>query len=137
MLCRRQTSERMFDGFLTSVRARDSDRNDPEPRMADGSQRHHRYYGRNCVATISSVWNDEIKKEEVEVPEPFPLNPDPLHPSVEEPRFSQPFAERAAPLFLSAWLAWLARDRALQAWLFLVWVFEPPWVDGETTGRER
>ena len=116
----------MFDGFVTRVRARDSDRNDPESRTADGNQRHHRYYGRNCVATISSVWNDQIKKEEVAAPEPFPLNPDPLHPSVEEPRLSQPFAEHAAPLFLSAWLAWLARDRAWQVWLFLVWEFEPP-----------
>jgi hypothetical protein len=43
MLCGRQTPERMFDGFLTSVRGTPSDRNDPE--TAGGSQRQQRHYG--------------------------------------------------------------------------------------------
>jgi len=55
MLCGRQTPERMFDGFLTSVRGTPSDRSDTEPQTAGGSQRQHRHYGRNCVVRISSV----------------------------------------------------------------------------------
>jgi hypothetical protein len=45
MLCGRQTPERMFDGFLTSVRGTPSDRNDPETQTAGGSQRQQRHYG--------------------------------------------------------------------------------------------
>jgi len=61
------------------------------------------------------------RKEVVEVPGPYRPNPDLLRRVLgEEPPFSQPCAASAVPLFLSASLVSLARDRASRAWLFQV-----------------
>jgi len=86
-----------------------------------------------------SAWEQgQIRKEEVGALEPCRLNPGLLlHPSEEEELpLSQPCAARVVPLFLSVWLASLARDHAWREWLFLVLEFEPPKVEGEEPGRD-
>ena len=67
---------------------------------------------------------EKTKRGELAVPDACRRDPGPRHRKAEEsPPYLLflPSAGRGVPLFLSAWLAWPARDRVSRESLFLVW----------------